>query len=306
MQERRLTVLGTASQVPTARRNHVGFFLRWDKEGILFDPGEGTQRQLVLAGIRSSEITKICLTHFHGDHCLGLSGVVQRLSLDKVEHQVKIFYPASGQKYLQHLLEASAFRRGINIKECPIREPGLIYKSPYFDLQTLPLDHGIDTWGYRLKEPDSRTIQPELLPVNLKGPAVGELKRKGRIEFEGQVIDIHKVSKLKYGQCFALVMDTRLCENAFNLAREADLLLCESTYLAPEEELAYNYRHLTAAQAASIAKNTDAKLLVLAHYSQRYSTSEGFAQEASEIHPCVIAAADGQVVFMPKIHRNFG
>lgn len=304
MQERRLIVLGTASQVPTASRNHVGFFLRWDKEGLLFDPGEGTQRQLTQAGIRSSEITKICLTHFHGDHCLGLPGVVQRLSLDKVEHQIKIFYPDSGQKFLRNLLQASAFHRTVNIQECPIKEPGLIYTGQNFYLKTLPLEHGIDTWGYRLKEPDSWTIQPDLLPAGFKGPIVGELKQKGWVEFKGRVIGIDEVSKLKYGQCFAIVMDTRLCDNAFNLAFEADLLLCESTYLAGEQELANNYRHLTAGQAGYIAKKSRAKLLALAHYSQRYPDNECFAWEANQIHAQVVAAKDGQVVFLPKICRE--
>ena len=82
MTARDLIVLGTASQVPTRRRNHNGYLLRWDGEGVLLDPGEGTQRQLTLAGVAPSTITRICLTHLHGDHCLGLPGVIQRLSLD--------------------------------------------------------------------------------------------------------------------------------------------------------------------------------------------------------------------------------
>jgi ribonuclease Z len=84
MSARELVVLGTASQAPTRTRNHNGYLLRWDDEGILFDPGEGTQRQLTLAGVAASAITRICITHFHGDHCLGLPGVIQRLSLDRV------------------------------------------------------------------------------------------------------------------------------------------------------------------------------------------------------------------------------
>ena len=83
MSARELVVLGTASQAPTRYRNHNGYLLRWDAEGLLFDPGEGTQRQMLLAGVASSAITRICLTHFHGDHCLGLPGVLQRLSLDR-------------------------------------------------------------------------------------------------------------------------------------------------------------------------------------------------------------------------------
>ena len=80
MSVRELVVLGTASQVPTRARNHNGYLLRWDGEGLLFDPGEGTQRQMLLAGVPSSAVTRICLTHFHGDHCLGVPGVVQRMS----------------------------------------------------------------------------------------------------------------------------------------------------------------------------------------------------------------------------------
>ena len=81
MSSRELYVLGTASQVPTRYRNQNGFFLRWDREGILFDPGEGTQRQLLRAGLSVSDITRICVTHFHGDHCLGLPGIIQRRAL---------------------------------------------------------------------------------------------------------------------------------------------------------------------------------------------------------------------------------
>jgi ribonuclease BN (tRNA processing enzyme) len=91
---RELVVLGTASQAPTRSRNHNGYFLRWDDEGLLFDPGEGTQRQMLFAGVTASQITRICITHFHGDHCLGLPGVLQRMSLDRVPHVVEVCYPA--------------------------------------------------------------------------------------------------------------------------------------------------------------------------------------------------------------------
>jgi ribonuclease BN (tRNA processing enzyme) len=92
---RELVVLGSASQAPTRYRNHNGYLLRWDGDDILFDPGEGTQRQLVLADARVGSIERICITHFHGDHCLGLPGVVQRMSLDGVPHPVELCYPAA-------------------------------------------------------------------------------------------------------------------------------------------------------------------------------------------------------------------
>ena len=106
---RELIVLGTAGQVPTRGRNLNGYLLRWDEEVLLFDPGEGTQRQMTLAGTPASHLTRILITHFHGDHCLGLPGVVQRIALDAVTHPVSIYYPASGHEYLERLLKASIY-----------------------------------------------------------------------------------------------------------------------------------------------------------------------------------------------------
>src|SRR5215475_14189325 len=117
---RELVVLGTASQAPTRRRNHNGYLLRWDGEGILFDPGEGTQRQLLLAGVAAPDVTRICVSHFHGDHFLGLPGVVQRLSLDRVGHPVPLHYPASGQEYLERLRHATPFHDMADTPRCPV------------------------------------------------------------------------------------------------------------------------------------------------------------------------------------------
>ena len=140
MSIRKFVALGTASQVPTRYRNHNGYFLKWDDEGILFDPGEGTQRQMLLANVSATEITKICITHFHGDHCLGLAGIVQRLSLDRVPHEVEIYYPASGQKYFERLCEASIFHNQARLKPLPIKQPGVICRGPDFTLATARLE----------------------------------------------------------------------------------------------------------------------------------------------------------------------
>ncbi|MEP7126150.1 MAG: MBL fold metallo-hydrolase, partial [Byssovorax sp.] len=109
MSSREVIILGTASQVPTRARNHHGAFLRWDELGILIDPGEGTQRQMTHVGLAASQITHIFVTHFHGDHCLGLASVIQRISLDRVAHPIEIFYPASGQHFFERLRYASIY-----------------------------------------------------------------------------------------------------------------------------------------------------------------------------------------------------
>ena len=115
MSSRELIALGTSSQVPTRERSQNAYLLRWDGEGILFDPGEGSQRQLTLAGIAANSIHHICITHFHGDHCLGLAGIVQRLSLDRCEHRVHLFYPESGQTYVDRLCSATIYQSQVEL-----------------------------------------------------------------------------------------------------------------------------------------------------------------------------------------------
>ena len=305
MSERKLFVLGTASQVPTRQRNHNSYFLRWDEEGILIDPGEGTQRQMIHAGISVSEITKILITHFHGDHCLGLAGVIQRLSLDKVNHAIHIYYPASGQIYYEHLQKASNFYNIVTLHDHPVSSTGVIFENDKITMETKPLDHTVDTWGYRLKERDDYTMLPDKLSqFGVKGPLIKELKSHGQVFLGGRTISLKDVSTPRPGQIFAFIMDTRLCPAAFDLAHSADLLVCVSTYLSDRTQEAKKYGHLTAADAATIAKKAGAKKLVLSHFSQRYASTKLFMEEAQVIHPNVIAAEDGEQIAVPKRHRG--
>jgi ribonuclease Z len=301
MSARELIVLGTASQVPTRYRNHNGYFIRWDKWGVLFDPGEGIQRQLIHCNLSANQIHRICITHFHGDHCLGLSGIVQRISLDGVPHPVHVHYPASGQKYFERLRHASIFRDRSNLKPSPIRKPGVIGEEKEFRLETMRLVHGVESWGYRLVEPDGHRMLPEKLKAaGVQGRDIGRLMREGEIKTPGGVVRLEDVSEVRKGQIVAFVMDTRLCDNAFALAQDADLLICESTYLSSEEREAWDRGHMTAAQAARVARESNARRLVLTHFSQRYPDVNDFLEEARPIHSDVVAVKDGDVVPVPK------
>ena len=305
MSERKLFILGTASQVPTHNRNHNGYFLRWDSEGLLFDPGEGTQRQLTLKGIAVSQIKKIFISHFHGDHCLGLPGVIQRMSLDQVSHAVEIFYPASGQKFFENLKEASIYYFQVKLVPRPISESGIIFENDNYSITAQKLDHTAECFGFRLREKDSATFIPEKLKqYGLSGNILQQLKQKGKIKHQGKTIRLEQVSNPRPGQCFAFVLDTRFCPAALELATDADLLLADSTYLSDREEMAKEYGHLTAAQAARLAKQAGAKKLVLTHFSQIYVDTNSFAEEASTIFPDVIAASDGDVIPLPKRKRD--
>lgn len=301
MSSRRFIALGTGSQVPTRERNHNGYLLRWDDEGFLFDPGEGTQRQMTFADVSASSITKILITHFHGDHCLGLPGVLQRLSLDKIQHKVQLIYPKYGKKFVESLKNASIYHNTAEIEEIAFSEAGTIYTGENFRIEAQRLDHSAESWGYRIQEPDSVTMLPEKLnELGIRGAAVGRLKKEGSIDLNGKTVRVADVSVPKKGQSMAFVMDTRLCLNAFQLAKDVDLLVCESTFLSAETAEAISYGHLTAAQAARIAQDSGANLLVLTHFSQRYQNIQDFLIEAREIHPNVVAVRDGEAVDLPK------
>jgi ribonuclease Z len=296
MSVRELVVLGTASQVPTRTRAHHGALLRWDDEVVLLDPGEGTQRQLTLAGVAAGSITRICITHLHGDHCLGLPGVLQRMSLDRPERPgrpVDLYFPASGQEYVDRLRRASAAFATVEVREHPVAADGPVDTWPALELHARTLDHRIETYGWRLQEPDGRRMLPDALRARgLSGPDVGRLQRAGAVEVDGRRVELSEVSEPRPGQAFAFVMDTRRCAAAVELARDADLLVAESTYLTGEEHLAEEHAHLTARQAALIAAESGARRLVLTHYSQRHTDEESFAEEARAVFADVHAARD--------------
>jgi ribonuclease Z len=296
---RELVVLGTASQAPTRARNHNGYFLRWDDEGLLFDPGEGTQRQMLLAGVTAHQISRICVTHFHGDHCLGLPGVLQRMALDQVTDTIEVAYPASGAEIFDRIRQVSLFRDSLSLRERPVPEAGAVLADgPAFRLEARPLSHRVPAVGYRLAEPDGRRMLPDALAARgIAGPDVGRLQREGGLRRGGAWVDLADVSVPRRGQKFAFVMDTRLCDAAFELADGADLLVCESTFANADALLADNYGHLTAGQAGRIAAAAGVRRLVLTHFSQRY------CDNAVQLLRDAAAAYDGDIVLAADLDR---
>jgi ribonuclease Z len=335
---RELIVLGTASQAPTRTRNHNGYFLRWDEEGLLFDPGEGTQRQMLFAGVTASHVTRIFVTHFHGDHCLGLPGVLQRMSLDQVAHPVRAYYPGVDAEVFWRLRHASLFHERLTLVEHPVTADGVVPDGAAgtdgageadsadgvsgdgeasgaggtsgagkgsnagragFRLEARALSHLVPAVGYRLVEPDGRRMLPEeLVARGISGPDVGRLRQAGHLLAGGRLVKLDEVSAPRRGQRFAFVMDTRLCDAAFELADGADMLVCESTFADAEAGLARDWGHLTARQAGQIAEASGVRLLVLTHFSQRYETGppERLRDEAA-------AAFNGEIVLAADLDR---
>lgn len=281
---RELVVLGTASQVPTRTRNHNGYLLLWDGEGLLLDPGEGTQRQMIHAGVSATQVHRIGLTHVHGDHCYGLPGVLSRMALDGVTHPVHLHYPASGEDVVRALVAVAS--PGVDLRLHPHGGPGEVAPG----LEVRPLLHRVETYGYRLVEPDGRTMVPErLAAAGVRGPDVGRLARDGRLGG----VRLEDVSVPRRGQRFAFVMDTAPCPGAEELAEGADLLVAESTFADEDAEPAREYRHLTAGQAGALAAAGGARRLLLTHFSSRYTDLEPLREQAR-------ATAGGAVVTVAR------
>lgn len=286
---RELVVLGTSSQVPTRARNQNGYLLRWDGEGLLVDPGEGTQRQMIHAGVPASAVTRVCLTHVHGDHCYGLPGVLSRMVLDGVQHPVHVHHPASGEAVVRALVGLAT--PGLDLRLHPHGSAGPVADG----LEVVPLRHRVEAYGYRLTEPHGRTFLPDrLAAAGVAGPDVGRLARDGRlVRPDGSVLRAQDVSVPRPGQRVAVVMDTAVCDGAAELADGADLLLAESTFADADADLAAAYLHLTAGQAGALAAAGGVRTLVLSHYSSRYTD---VAPLRAEAEAAVRAAGAGTVV----------
>jgi len=305
MSSRELVVLGSASQTPTRYRNHNGYLLRWDGRSVLFDPGEGTQRQLLLSGARATSIHHICVTHFHGDHCLGLPGMLQRLSLDQVTHPIEVLYPASGQVYFDRLRHASAYQDHLDVRPVPVRADGPASTGPLFTLEAVRLDHDPETFGWRVVEPDGAHVRPERLrALGITGPDVGRLLDGEQLVVDGTRVTRDDIAVARRGQRMAFVMDTGMGEAAVGLAADADLVVCEATFASRDEALARRYRHLTAADAGRVARDAGARRLVITHFSQRYRDVQVLLDEARAVFDDVVAAEDLARVPVPGRHRT--
>jgi ribonuclease Z len=293
MSERHLTILGCSSQQPTRLRNHGAYFLRWNQQGFLFDPGEGTQRQFIYADLSPTGINRIFISHFHGDHCLGLGSMLMRLNLDKVKHPIHCYYPASGKTYFDRLRYGTIYHDHIQVVEHPIEKEGIVHQDEAFTIEAAFLDHGVENVGYRIQEKDQIKFEKDKLKEQgIRGPLVRELQEKGEVRVQGRKVKLEEVSWVRLGDIFSIVIDTKPCASAIRLARGARLLLCESTYLEEHKDLALNHEHMTAKQAAQIAEQAEAHKLILTHFSARYRDLAPFVEEAKSIFSNVDVADD--------------
>lgn len=301
MSVRDIIILGCSSQQPTRFRNHGAYLVRWNDEGLLFDPGEGTQRQFIFAEVAPPVVTRIFISHFHGDHCLGLGSMLMRLNLDKVTHPIHCYYPASGKKFFDRLRYCCMYRENITVVEHPVKKAGLVQDDGKFRIEADFLDHGVENIGWRVTEPDTIKFDKEKLKkMGIDGPNVRKLEKEGKLLVGNHLVALGEVSHLRQGDAFAYVVDTRPCKAAVEIARDAKVLLCESTYLDQERALAEEHMHMTAKQAAELALEANVNTLILTHFSARYRDPEELGVEARTIFPNTFVAEDLKRFPFPK------
>ncbi len=288
-----IVFLGTGSMVPTKERNHSSLLLMYKDEGLLLDCGEGTQRQLKMAGVNLNKITKILISHWHGDHVLGLPGLVQTMGSLGHEGTLEIYGPKGTRKRWESMGEVFLFEDTVDVRAEDVTK-ARFFEGEAFSLEALPLEHTAPCLGYSFIENDKRKIRKELLKKkNIpEGPIVGRLQEGQSVKWNGKTIQPDEVSQVIKGKKVTYIADTKMCSNAIKLAENADLLVCESTYANELEEKASLYKHLTAGQAGFIANKANVKRLVLTHFSQSYKDLIQIREDAKMVFQNVVCAND--------------
>ncbi len=288
-----VTFLGTSGMVPTKERNHVATFISYGSEGILIDCGEGTQRQMKIAGLKITKVTKILISHWHGDHVLGLPGLIQTLGASEYNKTLEIYGPIGTKKRIKDMFDVFVFDKNVQIKIIEIQKKK-IYNGKGFLLEAYELSHGIKCFGFNFIEKDHRRINiRKIRQLGIpEGPLLGKLQENKSIVFKGKKITPKDTTYIVKGKKITIIADTVVCKNCYELAKDADLLICEATYTSDLEEKAQEYKHLTSTQAAQIASMVNAKKLVLTHISARYKDSKDIEEDAKTIFKEVKVAYD--------------
>ncbi len=301
--------LGTGAGIPSKGRNVTAIVLKLlEERGAiwLFDCGEATQHQILHTSIKPGRIEKIFITHLHGDHIYGLPGLLASRSFQGGESPLTVYGPAGIKEYIETSLRVSGTYLKYQLEIIEINE-GILFEDEQFMVETRELEHAILSFGFRVVEKDRpRTLLVEKLKeFGIKpGPQYRNIKAGAPVTLEnGTVIEAHHfLGPDQRGRIVSILGDTRKCQSALELAKEADLLVHEATFAADDGTLAYDYFHSTTEHAAQTAKEAGAKNLCLTHISSRYDRDAALELllEARAIFPKTEIAEDFKSIPVPR------
>jgi ribonuclease Z len=283
--------------VPTKDRNTTAHLIEYKGEYLLVDCGEGTQRQMSIAGLSKTKITKILLTHWHGDHVIGLVGLLQTMSAVPNPGTVAIVGPVGTKTFLGHLLKSMVMdlRLTLEVHEVEPREELVrFFENDDYALEAVALDHGTPCLGYRFVEHDRRRMHLDKCAALgiTQGPLMGRLQAGETVTVGGRTVHPDEVSYVVPGRRIAFILDTQLCAGCVPLARDVDILVCESTYTEDLADKSEDHKHLTTRDAATIASQAGVKRLIITHFSQRYKTTHEIVLDARKYFLNTDAAYD--------------
>ena len=296
MSELKIVFLGTGSGRPTLRRNVASVFLQYGGDAVLFDCGEGTQMQVQRAGVRTSRLVAIALSHFHGDHVNGLPGFIGTMGLNGQEDAVTLIGPRGLPKWLRALHEVHILRPSFPLRLVENAEEEL-FRGDGFSLEGVRLRHRIPTHGFVFREDD----QPGRFDVERarelgvpSGPLFGKLQRGESITLDnGDVVEPTAVlGPARRGRSVAYISDTRPSDNVVEAVRGVDVLIHEATYLHELAEQAGDRGHSTVQQAAEIAARAEVGRLILTHVSPKFGRRKPILAEAHAVFANVALAED--------------
>jgi ribonuclease Z len=291
-----ITFLGTVSGIPSKERNHPAIALEYfgeEKDTLLFDCGEGTQKQLMLSNISFMKINKIFISHWHADHFSGLISLIQTMSLEKRKTELKIFGPEA-EKFVSNILDLGYFGLRFPVEAINVPFEGnkleLIDEAKEYQVFSIPVLHTIPAVAYCFQEKPRWNIDTKKLrELGLRSGAwLKKLKKLGKVDYKGREVRIEEVANLKPGLKVVYSGDTKPCENMLEISKNADLLIHDGTFLEEEEGKA----HADVKQAAKIAKEANVKQLILTHISRRYTDARELEEEAKKIFPNTRVAFD--------------
>lgn len=288
-----LLFLGTSSMVPTKDRNQQSLLVGCNSYDVLIDCGEATQRQFKIKKITPNRIRKILLSHWHGDHVLGLPGLLMTLGMNSYDKTLEIYGPEGTKEAIKQLAKIYHFRLSYPLKIKEVKT-GKIFEDDNIIIECTQLDHNPVCFGYSIKEKDRRRMKLSLIKkLGIpEGPLLGKLQRGSSITWKGKRISSKDATYVVKGKKLACVMDTEICDNAIKLARDADVLVCEATLKSDLDEVAYDRKHLTAKLAGDIANQANAKQLIITHFSQRYKSTTEMEEDAKSVFHNTRAAFD--------------
>jgi ribonuclease Z len=301
-----IVFLGTSASAPTAQRAPASLLVRRGGDKLLFDCGEGTQRQLMRSTLGLPELQEIFFTHFHGDHYFGLPGMLKTFSLRQRELPLTIYGP-SGLRELYKSLGRLIGKLSYPVELEEVR-PGEALERDNYRILVFPVHHGVSAVGYAVAEHerpgefDSATADALRIPF---GPERGALQRGESITLDdGQVLTPDAVlGAPRPGRRIVIPGDTAPVETVRVLSEHADVLIHEATFLEDERDRAAETLHSTAAQAAELARDAGVRLLALTHVSPRYFGPE-VAREAREVFPATVVPKDFDVIEVPFVERG--